>query len=188
MKKFPYLISLSIISVAILLILNWNLRPRAGLAAPAISISQAQTMVATGMNNIPQLTEANKIASEYLAKDSQHAQALFVKAWAQQRLGMIEESKKTYQTLFPLLQEYGKFGHFNIAVLFEATGDNVSALKHLQTSVMFEPQLDFAWARAARILARTEKKEEAKRMVAEGLKVNPESQELLALQKEYSGK
>ncbi len=183
MKRAPYFILLAGVSAGLLVILNWNLRPQANERG---ALAHAQTLVALGEGKPAQLAEASRIASQFIARDPFQIHALFVQAWAQQRLGQPQEAMANYETMLGQIRDIGRFANYNVAILYEVQGDSEQALKHFLASASLDPQLDFAWVRAINVLRRLNRIEEAKDSVRSGLKANPSSNDLLKLAQELA--
>ena len=183
MNRSPYILLVSVLSAGILVLLNAHFRPQENDRS---EIAHAQTLVALGENKPEQLQEALKITSRFLSRDPFHIHALFVQGWAQQRLGHPNEALANYQTLLEQLAEIGKFAHYNRAVLLEARGDFEAALIGFLGSVQLEPKLDFAWIRAANLLRRLNRIDEALATAEEGYSYNPQSNDLKRLKDELA--
>jgi tetratricopeptide (TPR) repeat protein len=178
MKRTPYFLLLAGVSAGLLVILNWNLRPQANERG---ALAHAQTLVALGEGKPAQLIEASRIASQFIARDPFQVHALFVQAWAQQRLGQREESMASYEAMLAQIHDIGRFANYNVAILYEIQGDSEQAVKHFLASASLDPKLDFSWVRAINVLQRLNRIDEAKSTVLSGLKANPSSKDLLQL-------
>ena len=183
MNRSPYFLLASVLSAGVLLLLNAQFRTPENERG---EIAHAQTLVALGENKPDQLNEALKITSRFLSRDPLHTHALFVQAWAEQRLGRPNEAISNYQTLLEQIAELGKFAHFNVAILLEARGDLDNALLHFMSAVQLDPKLDFGWIRAANLLRRLNRLEEALAITEEGVINNPQNIDLKTLRDELA--